>query len=103
MKILIAIMFCLLSANLSAQQPAASDVAVRFLTVDIFVDTKDKPLAAYQIEFSATNTVAKIVGIEGGEHPAFRDAPYYDPKALQQERVILAAFSTEPDNRLPTG
>ena len=58
-------------------------------------------LAAYQIEFSVTNILTKIVGIEGGQHPAFREPPFYDPKAMQQERVIIAAFST--DNAEPYG
>jgi hypothetical protein len=42
----------------------------------------------------------KIVGVEGGEHPAFNDAPYYDPAALMNERIIIAAFNTGAD--LPT-
>src|SRR5690606_29543163 len=37
---------------------------------------------------------AKLVGVEGGEHAAFKAPPYYDPRALQHHRVILAAFST---------
>ena len=103
MKLLVSLMSCLLAASLGAQQTGTSDTRVRFLAADVFVDSKDKPLAAYQLEFSVTNSNAKIVGIEGGEHPAFREAPHYDPKAMQQERVIVAAFSTEPANRLPTG
>ncbi len=89
------------SFTLLAQQPTTNDV--RFRAVDIYVDSKDKPLAAYQLEFSVTNGNAKIVGIEGGEHPAFREAPYYDPKAIQQERVIIAAYSTERADNLPRG
>ena len=76
---------------------------IRFLAVDIFVDSKGKPLAAYQLEFSVSNGNAKIVGIEGGEHPAFREPPHYDPKAIQKEHVIIAAFSTDPINQLPSG
>jgi hypothetical protein len=71
--------------------------------MDIFVDSKDKPLAAYQVEFAVTNGIAKIVGIEGGGHPAFAEPPFYDPKAMQHERGIIAAFSTEPAKKLPTG
>lgn len=85
-----------------AQSPA-TNAAIRFRTVDVFVDSKDKPLAAYQLEFAVTNTSAKIVGIEGGEHPAFAQPPFYDPKAMQRERVILAAFSTEAADKLPKG
>ena len=64
--------------------------ALRFRAVDVFVNSKDKPLAAYQLEFTASAGV-KIVGIEGGEHAAFKEAPFHDPKAIQQERVIIGA------------
>jgi hypothetical protein len=86
-----------------AQEAKPASPTVAFRAVDIFVDSKDKPLAAYQLEFAVTNGVAKIVGIEGGRHPAFAEPPFYDPKAMQQERVIIAAFSTEPAEKLPTG
>ena len=43
----------------------------------------------------------KIVGIEGGEHEAFKQPPYYDPAALANDRVIIAAFNTGQE--LPTG
>jgi hypothetical protein len=91
----------LLSA--AAQQTATNDSAIRFRAVDIYVDSKDKPLAAYQIEFSVTNGNARIVGIEGGEHSAFSEPPFYDPKAMQHERVIIAAFSTNVASNLPKG
>ena len=41
--------------------------------------------------------------MEGGEHPAFKDAPFYDPKAIQHERVIIAAFNTTSGDKLPKG
>src|SRR4051812_44284824 len=77
------------------------EAPVRFQAVDIVIDAGATPLAAYQLEFRATNGNAKIVGIEGGEPTAFKGAPYYDPKAMQQERVIIAAFSTQ--SPLPKG
>jgi hypothetical protein len=43
----------------------------------------------------------KIVGVEGGEHVAFREPPYYDPAALSRDRIIIAAFNTGRD--LPRG
>ena len=67
----------------------------QFDPVDIYVMSGADPLAAYQVEFVAKGSDAKIVGVEGGEHPAFADPPHYDPVALRRERVILAAFSTE--------
>jgi hypothetical protein len=92
-----------LAAGLLAQQPAIEEGRSRFRAVDIYVDSGSTPLAAYQLEFAATNGVAKIVGIEGGEHPAFRQPPFYDPKAIQHERVIIASFSTAAAAELPTG
>jgi hypothetical protein len=87
-------------AQAPGQEPAGP---VRFQAVEVFLDSGTEPLAAYQLTFTATAGAAKIVGIEGGEHPAFRDPPHYDPKALQHERAILAAFSTESADHLPRG
>ncbi len=89
-----------------AQQPAATQpatqAAVRFAAVDVFIDSGSVPLAAYQFELKAKRGAFKIVGIEGGEHPAFsKKPPYYDPAALMHDRVIIAAFDTGKD--LPTG
>ena len=39
--------------------------------------------------------------MEGGEPPAFAAPPYYDPRALQQGRIVLAAFQTQGE--LPAG
>ncbi|MBS0196605.1 MAG: hypothetical protein JSR77_07595 [Planctomycetes bacterium] len=71
----------------------------RFLAIDVFVDSKGVPLGAYQCELDAANSV--IVGIEGGEHAAFAGPPHYDPAAMQQEHVIIAAYSLRGD--LPIG
>ena len=100
---LMVLSFFWLAAGLFAQQPATEEGRIRFRAVDIYVDSKASPLAAYQLEFAATNGVAKIVGIEGGEQPAFHEPPFYDPTAMKHERVILAAFSTETADKLPTG
>ena len=98
MRLLAAIIVSLLAGQLFGQQ---GDAAGRFRTVDIFLDSKGAPLAAYQIEFAVTNGNAKIVGIEGGENAAFAQPPYYDPKAMQQDSAILAAFSTVAAETLP--
>jgi hypothetical protein len=76
---------------------------IQFRAIDIFIDSKSRPLAAYQLEFKPIKGDVKIVGIEGGEHEKFSSPPYYDPQAMQQERVIIAAFSTAPLSSLPTG
>ncbi|HOW70011.1 MAG TPA: hypothetical protein PKY77_05360 [Phycisphaerae bacterium] len=73
----------------------------RFEAVDVYIDSRGQRLAAYQVELMAESGVVKIVGIEGGEHAAFSEPPYYDPAALMNHRVILAAFSTGKD--LPSG
>ena len=75
--------------------------AVRFEAIDVFVDSGDLPLAAYQFELVSKAADVEIVGIEGGAHAAFAEPPYYDPKAMNNNRVILAAFNT--GNDLPSG
>ena len=80
-------------------------LTVRFAAVDIIVDLPDgTELGSYQVELAPLdNKVAqvRVVGIEGGEHAAFKTPPFYDPKAIGSERVILAAYSTAAE--LPTG
>ena len=80
---------------------AEESLAFRFETVDLFADSGDRPLAAYQLEFKDATGRSLLTGIEGGEHDAFQEPPYYDPAALKQNRAILAAFSTAQE--LPTG
>ena len=90
---------------LPAQQPTAlaSGDASRFMVVDVELDSGAEPLAAYQLEFSATSGAMRIVGIEGGAHAAFKQPPYYDPAAMQQDHVILGAFNTAAAGQLPSG
>ena len=92
-----------LAAVALGQRGADRAEVARFRPVDVFVDSGTQPLAAYQLHFQATAGDVKIVGIEGGEHAAFVEPPYYDPKAIQREQVILAAFSTLAVDQLPTG
>jgi hypothetical protein len=99
----LAVLVFALAAELPAQQPADEEGRGRFCAMDIFIDSGSTPLAAYQLEFAATNHAGKIVGLEGGEHPAFRQPPFYDPKAMQHERVIIATLSTAPPAELPVG
>ncbi len=84
------------------QQLAQARVS-RFAAVDVVIDSKDQPLAAYQISFAASAGDVSIVSIEGGKHAAFAEPPYYDPKAIQNERAILAGFSTRGAGDLPKG
>ena len=88
--------------------PADREDAPRivFETLAVHLDTGATPLAAYQIEITAAASDTgrvEIVGIEGGEHPLLSEPPYYDPAAMSNDRVILAAFTTAPAGDLPRG
>ena len=92
------------SAVVATQLEGPNDVAadaVRFEAIDVFLDSGDDRLAAYQFELASEEATVEIVGIEGGEHAAFETPPYYDPGAMKNNRVILAAFNTGDD--LPAG
>jgi len=71
-----------------------AEPAVRFAPLHIYLDCGSQSLGAYQFELKAASGRVKIVGVEGGQHPAFAEAPYYDPAALANDRIIVAAFST---------
>ena len=96
------------------EAPARVRSGVRFEAFDVIVDSGAATLAAYQVEIKADGTGQRsmppdakitLVGVEGGEHAAFKDAPHYDPAALHEDRlkdrIILAAFNTGAD--LPAG
>lgn len=92
------------SEEVTSPGPAdASKDSIRFEAIDVFVDSGKLPLAAWQLELRSQTKDVEIVGIEGGEHPAFKEPPYYDPRAMNNNRVILGAFSTGSDNQLPSG
>jgi hypothetical protein len=74
---------------------------VRFAPLHIYLDSGNKTLAAFQFELKAAAGQIKIVGVEGGQHKAFEEAPYYDPAALANDRIIIAAFNT--GSELPKG
>ena len=84
-----------------ARQSAQDGPSVRFSPLHIAIDSGSRSLAAYQFELKAAAGQIKIVGVEGGEHKAFKEAPYYDPAALAKNRIIIAAFNTGSD--LPKG
>jgi hypothetical protein len=87
------------TAPTSAPTPVSAEV--RFAAVNVFVDSLESPLGAYQFELTATDGDVKLAGLEGGDHAAFRAAPFYDPGALLQNKVIVAAYSTA--SSLPRG
>ncbi len=93
------------TALLAASGGAADDQreAIRFVPVEVWIDTGGTPLATYQIDIAATTEGVTIVGIEGGEHELFREPPYYDARAMQSNRVIVGDFSTARAELLPIG
>ena len=87
---------------LAAFAPLPRDgAAPAFGFVDLFVATA-QPLAAWQIELQAPAGTIQLVGVEGGDG-VFAEPAFYDPAALQHERVIVAAFSTANPGALPQG
>ncbi|MHC4541314.1 MAG: hypothetical protein ACYS74_16300 [Planctomycetota bacterium] len=89
-------------ARQAEQDYATGQPGVRFTPLHIYLDSGNNALAAFQFELEATAGQIKIVGVEGGQHEAFGKAPpYYDPAALANDRIIIAAFSTQQD--LPKG
>jgi len=73
----------------------------RSAVVDVFIDSGAVPLAAWQVELAAERGKVKIIAIEGGEHPAYKEPPRHDPAAIGYKRIVLAAFNTGKD--LPKG
>ena len=88
-------------AQQSEQDYSTAQSGVRFAPLHIYIDSSNSSLAAYQFELKAAAGQIKIVGVEGGRHEAFKEAPYYDPAALAKDRIIIAAFST--GSNLPKG
>lgn len=86
--------------TISGPADIASDAIWRE-AIDLFLESGSEGLAAWQVELKSESTDAAIVEIEGGEHPAFAEAPYFDPRAINNQRVILGAFST--GDNLPRG
>ncbi len=81
----------LLMGTLAIVPAGPGQPGVRFAAVDLILDSGDAPLAAYQLEFVATRGDVRITGIEGGVG-AFSGAPYFDTRAIQQDRVVIGAL-----------
>lgn len=93
--------FALLLAMLPLVAGAgAAAHAQRYLPVDVYIDSGDAALAAYQVEVTVDGD-AMIVGVEGGDAPAFAPAPHYDPRALAGGRIIIADLDV--GDELPRG
>lgn len=71
-----------------------------FGTIVVTLDPAGQELAGWQLRADFGKSDARIVGVEGGEHPAYADPPHYDPKALNTGEIILAALGSNEE--LPT-
>jgi hypothetical protein len=107
MKKVIAIILIVMCAMVSVfarptgRYETSGEQRVRFVPLGICMETGSRALAAFQFELKALSGDVEIVGVEGGIHPAYKEPPYYDPAALANDRIIIAAFNTGSD--LPTG
>ena len=80
------------SQGLFTEDYSTTQPKVRFAPLHIYLDSGNSSLAAYQFELKAAAGQIKIVGVEGGQHEAFKEAPYYDKAALlNKERIIIAS------------
>lgn len=89
--------------GLSSESKGFDAAAVRFFPVEVWGDSGGYPLAAFQLVLTTQSEDVVTTGIEGGSHPAFVEPPTYDPRAMQGNRLIVAQFSLESADRLPTG
>lgn len=97
-------MFAVFFGPAPAEVPQADvnlEESVRFMPLDVFIDSSNNSLAAYQFELKTVAGKVKIVGVEGGDSVAFKEPGYYDPAALANDRIIIGAFNTGDD--LPLG
>ncbi len=94
----------MISVALFAQDDGEGDgFDVRFVAIHLFIDTRDVPLAAYQLSFRATRGDVSIVGIGNGDSAPFNQPPYFDKQAMQHDRVIIGDFSLNESDALPAG
>ena len=83
----------------------ADETRVRFAALDIFLESAE-PVAAWQFELSEAGGRMRVVGVENGDSPAFAKAPYFDRKAVgddRADRIIVADFTLRPEAELPVG
>lgn len=80
--------------------PSPTTAPGGFAAYDVFVDAGTHHLGAFQFAWRVPQGQASIVGVEGGDG-VFQPAPYYDPAALQQHRIVVAGFTLADE--LPNG
>ena len=76
-------------------ESGAEESHIRFQAMDVFIDTRAQALAAYQVEVRYEKDRVEIVGLEGGETESYQEPPYFDPKGMEQGRIILAGFTLD--------
>ena len=81
-----------------AQETVMDQDKIHFKTADIFIDSKEEALSAYQVEIGYNKDWVKIVGLEGGEVDAFKEPPFFDPEGMKGGRIIIAAFTADDEN-----
>lgn len=96
--LLIALMFVFGAADMAA---AGNRESVRFRTAEIFIDSGEEKMTAWQVEVLYDKESVAIVGLEGGD-AVFAQPPYYDPKGMDGGRIVIAAFTTD-DEKAPVG
>ncbi len=115
--VLLVIAAALFGAGATQEDPNAAAYSTtatttEFFAVDVYVDSGDAALGAYQVRIepaAGAGARLKVVGIEGsdpargGGAEAFAEPPFYDPAAMMHERVVIAALSTREKSALPTG
>lgn len=79
--------------------PPPPPPASPFTVVDVFIDPRGTPMAAYQFELSVAQGTVNFVGVEKGDGAGFQDPPYYDPAATNGSRIVVGAFNV--GGRLP--
>jgi hypothetical protein len=103
LAVIIIFSMCII-VSVFAEQPGyyatETEAAVRFVPLHVYIDSGSHSLGAFQFELRTTRGNVKIVGVENGEHKAYKEAPYYDPAALANNRIKMA-FNTSGE--LPSG
>ena len=89
-------LLALTCASAGVAQPDEA-ISSRFVPVGVYLESPE-PVAAWQFELADGAGVTKVVGIEGGGHPAYPRTPYYDRDA---DRVVVADYSLAEEDALP--
>jgi hypothetical protein len=92
--ILLAVLLVMFAPSFAEQD---EEPGPRFVTVDVYIDTGEERLAAWQFELECDEAEAKLAGVESGAVRFRQDPPFYDPEARETGRVIVGAFTLQAD------